>query len=290
MRKKKSFYLGRLQMTLKLIDTFSGIGGFSLAAEQIVGGFETVAFVECEPYAQKILKKHWPNVPIYDDIRTYRPEPYSARVVVGGFPCQDISNAGRGEGITETSRSGLFHHLMRVIRLVRPDFIVLENVAAILNNGLDTVLGELHSAGFDAEWATFPATMVGAAHQRDRWWLVGYRSNSISVNDRSKSKIQAGGNSLTRSITSDSQSIRVEGSRKKGEQVQLEMEQTRLSKWRYERDMLSNDWRSYSPKPVLGRGSDGLRNRVDRLRCLGNTVVPACAAIPLQRVKDLAES
>ena len=275
---------------LKLIDTFSGIGGFSLAAEQIVGGFETVAFVECEPYAQKILKKHWPNVPIYDDIRTYRPEPYSARVVVGGFPCQDISNAGRGEGITETSRSGLFHHLMRVIRLVRPDFIVLENVAAILNNGLDTVLGELHSAGFDAEWATFPATMVGAAHQRDRWWLVGYRSNSISVNDRSKSKIQAGGNSITRSITSDSQSIRVEGSRKEGEQVQLEMEQTRLSKWRYERDMLSNDWRSYSPKPVLGRGSDGLRNRVDRLRCLGNTVVPACAAIPLQRVKDLAES
>ena len=277
-------------MTLKLIDTFSGIGGFSLAAEQIVGGFETVAFVECEPYAQKILKKHWPNVPIYDDIRTYRPEPYSARVVVGGFPCQDISNCGRGEGITETSRSGLFHHLMRVIRLVRPDFIVLENVAAILNNGLDTVLGELHSAGFDAEWATFPATMVGAAHQRDRWWLVGYRSNSISFNDRSKSKIQAGGNSLTRSITSDSQSIRVEGSRKEGEQVQLEMEQTRLSKWRYERNMLSNDWRSYSPKPVLGRGSDGLRNRVDRLRCLGNTVVPACAAIPLQRVKDLAES
>ena len=251
-------------MTLKLIDTFSGIGGFSLAAEQIVGGFETVAFVECEPYAQKVLKKHWPNVPIYDDIRTYRPEPYSARVVVGGFPCQDISNAGRGEGITETSRSGLFHHLIRVIRLVRPDFIVLENVAAILNNGLDTVLGELYSAGFDAEWATFPATMVGAAHQRDRWWLVGYRS--------------------------DSQSIRVEGSRKEGEQVQLEMEQTRLSKWRYERNMLSKDWRSYSPKPVLGRGSDGLRNRVDRLRCLGNTVVPACAAIPLQRVKDLAES
>ena len=275
---------------LKLIDTFSGIGGFSLAAEQIVGGFETVAFVECEPYAQKILKKHWPNVPIYDDIRTYRPEPYSARVVVGGFPCQDISNCGRGEGITETSRSGLFHHLMRVIRLVRPDFIVLENVAAILNNGLDTVLGEIYSAGFDAEWATFPATMVGAAHQRDRWWLIGYPSNSTNVSDRSKRQIQAGGNSFTRSITSNSQSIRVEGSRKEGEQVQLEMEQTRLSKWRYERDMLSNEWRSYSPKPVLGRSSHGLRNRVDRLRCLGNTVVPACAAIPLQRVKDLAES
>ena len=136
-------------MTLKLIDCFSGIGGFSLAAERIVGGFETIQFVECEPYAQKILKKHWPHVPIHDDIRTYKPEPYSARVVCGGFPCTDISIAGKGLGITEETRSGLFFQLMRVIRLVRPDFIVLENVAAILNNGLGIVLGELASARYD---------------------------------------------------------------------------------------------------------------------------------------------
>jgi len=326
---------------LKLIDTFSGIGGFSLAAEQIVGGFETVAFVECEPYAQKILKKHWPTVPIYDDIRTYRPEPYSADVICGGFPCQDISVAGQGKGIKTETRSGLFYELINLIRLVRPRFIVLENVAAILNNGLDTVLGELHSAGFDAEWATFPASIAAnACHQRDRWWLVGYPSNSISVNDRSKSKIQAGGNSFTRSIASnsqydgssstkksrsieetngrsekrqnqtgklerssqprdskafqldvaDSQSIGMEGSRTSGQQVKFEMEPAGLPKWRFKRDLLSPDWRSYTSQPVLRRGDDGLSHRVDRLRCLGNTVVVPCAAIPLQRVKDLAES
>ena len=364
-------------MTLKLIDTFSGIGGFSLAAEQIVGGFETVAFVECEPYAQKILKKHWPNVPIYDDIRTYRPEPYSADVICGGFPCQDISVAGQGKGIKTETRSGLFYELINLIRLVRPRFIVLENVAAILNNGLDTVLAELYKTGlYECEWATFPASIAAnACHQRDRWWLVGYptskgtweneyrlwrqsqgkclqtnrnsdkqiselTSNSISVNNRSESKIQAGGNSITRSITSnsqhngsssskksrsiektngrfekrqnqtgkferssqprdseafqldvaDSQSIRMEGSRTSGQQVKSEMERAGLPKWRFKRDLLSSDWRSYSSQPVLRRGDDGLSHRVDRLRCLGNTVVVPCAAIPLQRVKDLAES
>ena len=100
---------------LRLIDTFSGIGGFSYAAEKLVGGFKTVAFVECEPYCQKVLKKHWPTVPIYDDIKAYNPEPYSADVVCGGFPCQSISNAGKREGITETSQSGLWYELYRVI-------------------------------------------------------------------------------------------------------------------------------------------------------------------------------
>ena len=342
-----------MTIMLKLIDTFSGIGGFSLAAEQIVGGFETVAFVECEPYCQKILKKHWPTVPIYDDIRTYKPEPYSADVICGGFPCQDISVAGRGEGITEETRSGLFHELLRVIRLVRPRFVVLENVSAILNNGLDTVLGELHKAGYDAEWACFPASMVGACHQRDRWWAVCYLTDSTSFRSRTQGEIQTGGNSFNGSIasnsdslqrldllrqqpkqrqetqqgisnscsrstpnsqskrleredktrlqregvwsdtsrcsssTSNSQIIGMEGMRSSWQQIQSKMEGAGVSKWRYERNMLSPDWRSYSSQPVLRRGDDGLSNRVDRLRALGNTVLPACAAIPLQRVLDL---
>jgi hypothetical protein len=153
-------------MTLRLLDTFSGIGGFSYAAERIVGGFETVAFVEREPYCQQILGKHWPNVPIYDDITTFSPEPYSADVVCGGFPCQDISTAGKQAGIKQGTRSGLFYELIRVVRLVRPRYVVLENVAAIVSNGLDTVLGELAEAGFDAEWACIPASAVGACHQR----------------------------------------------------------------------------------------------------------------------------
>ena len=161
-------------MTLRLLDTFSGIGGFSYAAERIVGGFETVAFVEREPYCQQILHKHWPSVPIYDDITTFNPEPYSADVVCGGFPCQDISTAGKQAGIKQGTRSGLFYELIRVIRLVRPRYVVLENVSAIISNGLDAVLGELAEAGFYAEWACIPASAVGACHQRDRWWLVAY--------------------------------------------------------------------------------------------------------------------
>ena len=307
---------------LKLIDTFSGIGGFSLAAEQIVGGFETVAFVECEPYCQKILKKHWPTVPIYDDIRTYKPEPYSADVICGGFPCQDISVAGRGEGITEETRSGLFHELLRVIRLVRPRFVVLENVSAILNNGLDTVLGELYKTGlYECEWACFPASMVGACHQRDRWWAVCYLADPTSFRSRTQGEIQAGGNSFNGSIasnsdslqrldllrqqsqqrqetqqgisnscsrsTSNSKSIGMERSRTSGQQIQSRLGEEGLSKWRFKRDLLSPDWKSYASQPVLCRGDDGLSNRVDRLKALGNTVLPACAAIPLQRVLDL---
>jgi len=162
-------------MTLRMIDTFSGIGGFSLAA-QWLGGFQTVQFVEKEPYCQRILRKHWPDVPIHDDICTFSPQPGSADVVVGGFPCQDISIAGKQAGIKESTRSGLFYELMRVVRLVGPRYVVLENVSAILANGLDTVLGELAAAGFDAEWACIPASAVGACHQRDRWWLLAYPS------------------------------------------------------------------------------------------------------------------
>ena len=112
-----------------MLDAFSGIGGFSLAARWL-GGFETVQFVERDPYCQQILRKHWPDVPIHDDICTFNPERGSADVVVGGFPCQDISKAGKGAGLAG-SRSGLFYELLRVVRLVGPQYIVLENVAAI---------------------------------------------------------------------------------------------------------------------------------------------------------------
>ena len=159
---------------LKLLDTFSGIGGFSYAAEKLVGGFETTQFIEIEPYCQKVLKKHWPNVPIHDDITTFTAEPFQFDAVCGGFPCQDISTAGKGKGITQETRSGLFYELIRVIRMVRPKFVILENVAAILNNGMDIVLGELSEAGYDAEWAVISASSLGACHRRSRWWLVAY--------------------------------------------------------------------------------------------------------------------
>ena len=184
---------------LKLLDTFAGIGGFSYAAEKLVGGYETIGFIEKDPYCQQILKKNFPNIPIHDDITTYRAEPYSASVISAGFPCQDISVAGRQQGITETTRSGLFYELIRTIRMVRPKYVILENVSAILTNGMDIVLAELYKAGYDAEWCCIPSSFVGACHQRDRWWMLAKIADPISLRSRSESKIQTGRNTTSSS-------------------------------------------------------------------------------------------
>ena len=188
-----------------MIDTFSGIGGFSLAARWL-GGIETVQFVEREPYCQRILNKHWPEVPIHDDICTFQPQPGSADIICGGFPCQDISQAGAGAGIRESTRSGLFYELMRVVRLVGPRFVVLENVAAITHRGLDIVLGELAEAGFDAEWACIPASAVGACHRRDRWWLVAYATGTGAGQNEQGLRRQRDGAGLPADGRADSES------------------------------------------------------------------------------------
>ena len=287
-------------MTLRLIDTFSGIGGFSYAAEKLVGGFKTVAFIECEPFCQKVLKKHWPHVEQFHDIRTYNPEPYSAEVICGGFPCQDISVAGQGKGITKETRSGLFYELVRVIRLVRPKFIVLENVAAIINNGLGIVLGELAEAGFDCEWTCIPASALGACHQRDRWWLVAYpndNGSSSTKKSRSFEKTNGGaeerqnetGKSQRSSQSRNSEVVQLDVAYPSSDRLQGQI-RPRLSRQTWSQKdsrRLDSNWRLYESEPVLCRGDDGLSNRMDRLKCLGNSVVPQVAAIPLQRVLDL---
>ena len=172
---------------MKLLDTFAGIGGFSYAAEKLVGGFETTQFIEINPFCQKVLNKHWSHVPIHDDITTFTAKPGQFDIITGGFPCQDISVAGLQKGITKETRSGLFYELIRVIRMVRPQYVVLENVAAILNRGLDIVLRELSEAGYDAEWAVISASSLGACHRRSRWWLVAY-PNSIGWGGRSSER------------------------------------------------------------------------------------------------------
>ena len=188
--------------TIKMLDTFAGIGGFSYAAKYLIDqGIETTGFVEIDPFCQKILSKNFPNIPIYDDITTFTAKPFQYDIISGGFPCQDISVAGRQKGITQTTRSGLFYELIRVIRMVRPKYVILENVSAILNNGLDIVLAELYEAGpYECEWATFPASLIGAAHQRDRWWLVGKIADTDNYGRQrreyeTRNKIIAGQNS-----------------------------------------------------------------------------------------------
>ena len=194
---------------MKILDTFAGIGGFSYAAEKLIGGFETTQFIEIDPFCQKVLKKHWPHVPIHDDIRTFTAKPFQYQVICGGFPCQDISVAGLQKGITEETRSGLFFELMRVIRMVRPQYVVLENVAAILNRGLDIVLRELCEAGYDAEWSVIRASSVGACHQRSRWWLVAYPNDNGSP---SAEKCELNGEASHRTQEGQNQSCQSERS------------------------------------------------------------------------------
>ena len=168
---------------MNVLDLFSGIGGFSLGLERC--GFKTVAFCEVDKKAQLVLQKHWPGVPIYGDIRELTYERLKADkiqpidIICGGFPCQDISLAGKGAGI-EGKRSGLWAEFARIIGEILPAFAIIENVAALRykGKGLYRVLGDLAEIGYSAEWHCIPACAVGAPHQRDRIWIIAYPSGT----------------------------------------------------------------------------------------------------------------
>lgn len=162
---------------LKVLDLFSGFGMFSLGLHR-AGGFETVAFCEISEYPRKVLNARYPSVKIYEDVCALTLERLAAdgiapNVICGGFPCQDLSVAGKGAGL-EGKRSGLYREVIRLARDLRPKFILLENVAALLDRGLGVVLGDLAEIGYDAEWHCIPASYIGAWHRRDRVWLVAY--------------------------------------------------------------------------------------------------------------------
>ena len=152
---------------------FAGIGGLDLGLER--AGMECAWQVEIDDYATRVLEKHWPNVRRWRDVRTW-PQPDTERVdlVCGGFPCQDISLAGRGARLSG-ERSGLWREMLRIIRDVRPRYIVIENVAALLVRGLDSVLFDVAESGYDAEWSTISACSLGAPHTRDRLFVIAYR-------------------------------------------------------------------------------------------------------------------
>jgi len=225
---------------MRVLDLFSGIGGFSLGL-RMAGGFETVQFCEIDPYCQKVLAKNFPGVPIHDDIRSFRPAPGSADLICGGFPCQDISSIGKNAGI-DGERSGLWRELHRVISNVRPRYCIVENVAALLSRGLGRVLGDLAEIRYDAEWHCIPASHIGAPHRRDRVWIVAYPAiqGLERCDERPKSRL-------------------------------LPLYQ--LSPLHAKADFPHQ----LSASAIHGSGH-GIPHRVDRLRGLGNAVVPQVVA------------
>lgn len=174
--------------SVNVLDLFSGIGGFSLGLER--AGFKTVAFCEIDPFCRQVLKKHWPDVPIYEDVRNVSKARLDADgigrvdVVTGGFPCQDISIAGNQAGIGEGARSGLWSELARIIGDLRPEYAIVENVTALLSGErggwFGRILGDLAEIGYDAEWHCIPASSLGAIHDRDRVWIIAYPNKERS--------------------------------------------------------------------------------------------------------------
>lgn len=175
---------------MNVLDLFSGIGGFSLGLER--AGMRTTAFCEIDPHARKVLHKHWPTVPIFTDITVLSKADLHDQidVLAGGFPCQDISTAGRGAGLSG-SRSGLWFHYLRLIDEIRPQYAVIENVSALRRRGLGEVLRSLAEIGYDAEWHCIAASVIGAPHQRDRIWIVAYPHSAQCEGGRLSSRIHA---------------------------------------------------------------------------------------------------
>jgi DNA (cytosine-5)-methyltransferase 1 len=219
---------------------FAGIGGFDLGFER--SGMECRWQVEIDDYASRVLARHWPNVHRERDIRGCGVHNLErVDVICGGFPCQDISYAGLGAGL-DGARSGLFFEAIRVVRELQPQFVVLENVAALLTRGLDRVLGTLAEIGFDAEWHCIPAGYFGTHFRRDRMFIIASRSLSCR--------------------------LRREGFRSRERGTWGEQQFARL---------VEHEVRVCVPAGKMQRVSDGVSHRVDRLKGLGNAVVPQVA-------------
>ena len=256
--------------TLSHLDLFSGIGGFSLAAKW-TGGIKTTQFVEIDPWCRKVLAQNFKGVPIHDDIAAFTSQPGQFDLFTAGFPCQDISESGSQKGIKEDTRSGLFFEIIRLICECRPRYVLLENVAALLssNGGSDmgTVLWELSQIGYDAEWQVISANSLGANHIRERLWIIAY-PNSIGqcVQERDKHKDVQKWGLLPKNDT-------------KGKECGKAYICSGLSKSPRSSDI-----------PNLPRRDDGLPGGVDvrqRLKALGNSIVPHCAEIPLRRILEI---
>jgi DNA (cytosine-5)-methyltransferase 1 len=260
---------------VKVLDLFSGIGGFSLGLER--AGMETVAFCEFDKHAQKVLKKHWPDIPIHEDVRTLDGTQYrgSVDVVCGGFPCQDLSHAGNQKGF-DGSRSTLYSEMLRIIGECKPRYAIFENVSGLLTGEAGKwfakFLFDLAQVGYDAEWHCIEAGYVGAPHRRDRVWIVAYHTlehdgphNEIKV-ERQESKFRESPSKAK--VFANANVQRCEGFAVLSNNIKQQIESLRSS------EVFRRGF-NLTESPLLG-ANDGVSRGMDRKRIarLGNAVVP----------------
>jgi DNA (cytosine-5)-methyltransferase 1 len=266
---------------MNVLDLFSGIGGFSLGLER--AGMRTVAFCEIDPYCRRVLAKHWPDIHCYNDIRELTAarlaaDRISVDVICGGFPCQDISIAqGNARAGLDGERSGLWSEYARIIGELRPLYVIVENVAALLSLGLDRVLGDLATLRYDAEWHCIPAGTVGAPHIRDRFWLVGYPHRdgkpTFAFNDEASRLSRLAADADNGNEHGRFSNVQMGWGSSAGEVAR-------------EFFRAGDQW---GAEPAVGRVAYGVSNRVDRLKALGNSVVPQIPEIIGRAIMRAAE-
>ncbi len=299
-------------------ELFAGIGGIGLGLE-MTGGFEVRWQVERDPYATRVLEKNWPDVKRWDDVTTFPPtesDVWNVDLIAGGFPCQDISLAGKGAGL-KGERSGLFYEIVRIAERIRPRYLLLENVAALLVRGLGEVLRALAEIGYDAEWHCIPAIAVGAPHRRDRVFILANAQHigrdRVRANERKRKREEMGRVKLSGRDGSNGEMAYASGYRCAKDAKRFPKPRSKAgSKIQHEKEWAENIYsdpggkrrqggsvqpffwqpnlpgklkgirenvgvRQWAIEPQLGRVANGVPSRVDRIRCLGNAVVPQVA-------------
>ena len=298
---------------LNHLDLFSGIGGFSLGLEA-TGYFETVAFCDFDPYCQKVLRKHWPWVTIYDDVKELNSERLSANghtkidIITGGYPCQPFSIAGRQKG--EQDPRHVWPEMFRLVKELRPTWVIGENVSGHIKLGLDTVLENLESEGYSARAFSISASSIGANHQRERVWILAHSgctqhegtlfgsqdeneigkenahqferpsqtsesnvadTESISSYDRENRKHTQKGDE-ERQVRSEAGRVSSDDAYTDSEGLERRWSQRELRESQEEGQVSWTQW--WQSEPNVGRVAHGVPKRVDRLKSLGNSLVP----------------
>ena len=304
------------------LDLFSGIGGFSLAASWVWGEeHNIVLFVEIDKFCQKVLKKHWPDVPVHDDIRTldyekvmaYAKQPRQIRgakihLLTGGFPCQPYSVAGKQRG-AEDDRA-LWPQMLRVIRECQPSWVIGENVAGIINMELDTVLSDLENEDYTTEPFIIPACAVDAPHRRDRVWVVAHsrsserrqkhttRSNykreydSNQLQERQEISSGVEGSSQDVADTENTNRRGSDGKKNTGRwnsQTGRQGESSRgIQDWLPEPNVgrVVARLSRWLDEPDIPRVATGVPDRINRLKSLGNSIVPQVVVPIMQAIKN----